>query len=47
MYAENALPIINEQNKAVFKATLTKRIGEVDKESKRKRIEKVLKKLGK
>ncbi len=45
MYAENALPVINEKNKIVFINTLTSRLGEIEKESKRKRIEKVLKKL--
>ena len=46
MYAENALPVINENNNAIFVKTVTSRIGEIEKESKRKRIEKVLKKLG-
>ena len=45
MYAENALPIINEKNKPVFIKTLTSRLGEIEKETKRKRVEKVLKKL--
>ena len=47
MYAENALPIINDKNKAVFIKTLTSRLDDFEKESQRKRIEKVLKKLQK
>ncbi|MDR6785655.1 hypothetical protein ABIE26_004365 [Pedobacter africanus] len=45
MYAENAVPVINESNKAVFIKTLNSRIDEIEKESKRKRVEKVIKKL--
>lgn len=45
MYAENALPIINENNKAAFTQTLTARLNDFEKESKRKRVEKVLKKI--
>ena len=45
MYAENALPIINEKNKALFIRTLTARLDDFEKETKRKRVEKVLKKL--
>ncbi len=45
MYAEQALPVINDKNKAVFIKTLTKRLPDIEKESKRKRVEKVLKKL--
>ena len=45
MYAENALPIINEKNKAIFIRTLTARLDDFEKETKRKRVEKVLKKL--
>ncbi len=44
MYAENALPVISEKNKQAFAKTLLSRLGEVAKESKRKRIEKELKK---
>jgi len=47
MYAERALPIINEQNKRRFVKALKSRVNDVDKESKRKRIEKVIKKLSK
>ncbi|WP_300598110.1 hypothetical protein [Niabella sp.] len=45
MYAENALPIINNSNKAAFVQTLTTRLNDFEKESKRKRVEKVLKKI--
>lgn len=45
MYAEQALPIINDDNKTTFRNTLTARLGDIDKDSKRKRVEKVLKKL--
>lgn len=45
MYAENALPIINERNKTAFVQTLTARLNDFEKESKRKRVEKVLKKI--
>jgi hypothetical protein len=44
MYAENALPIVNEKNKALFIRTLTARLDDFEKETKRKRVEKVLKK---
>ena len=47
MYAENALPIITEKNKAAFIKTLTSRLGEIEKDSKRIRVEKVIKKLNK
>lgn len=47
MYAENSLPIINEKNKAPFIKTLTSRLGEIEKETKRSRIEKVIRKLQK
>ncbi|MCW3120897.1 MAG: hypothetical protein JWQ38_389 [Flavipsychrobacter sp.] len=45
MYAENALPIINEKNKATFIKTLTSRLDEIEKDTKRKRVEKVIKKV--
>lgn len=45
MYAENALPVINDKNNVLFATTLSSRLAEVKKESKRKRIEKVLKKV--
>lgn len=47
MYAENALPVINEKNKAVFIKTLKARVGEIEKDTKRARMEKVIKKLSK
>lgn len=45
MYAENALPVIDESNKAVFIKTLTARLNEIEKGTKRARVEKVIKKL--
>ena len=46
MYAEMALSIINGQNKAVFIRTLTARLPEIEKDTKRIRVEKVIKKIG-
>jgi hypothetical protein len=46
MYAERALPVINEINRVIFIKTLTSRLEEIDKDTKRKRVEKVIKKLG-
>ena len=45
MYAERTLPIINETNKNEFICLLAERIKELEKESQKKRIEKVFKKL--
>ena len=45
MYAERTLPIINAKNKSEFVNLLNERIIELNKESQKKRIEKVLKKL--
>ena len=45
MYAERALPVIHDAHKADFVSVLTDRLAEVEKESKRKRIEKVLRKF--
>jgi hypothetical protein len=45
MYAEHAVPVIDSSNKRMFLQVLTGRIDEVEKESKRKRIEKVIKKI--
>ncbi|MCD9022771.1 hypothetical protein [Cohnella silvisoli] len=45
MYAENAMPIINGNNRTVFVETLLSRLIEIEKDSKRKRVEKVIKKL--
>jgi HEAT repeat protein len=44
MYAEMAAPAVPEQHKAAFIDTLTDRLKDIEQESKRKRIEKVLKK---
>lgn len=46
MYAENALPVMTGNHKAEFVRTLSGRLGDFEKESKRKRVEKVLKRLG-
>jgi len=46
MYAERAMPIINQQNKQIFIMTLNARMNEIEKETKRKRVEKVINKLG-
>lgn len=45
MYAENAISIINDKNKALFVKTLFSRLDDIDKDTKRKRVEKVIKKL--
>lgn len=45
MYAENALNSISDKNKKKFIQTLNSRLDEIDKDSKRKRVEKVIKKL--
>jgi hypothetical protein len=45
MYAERAAPIANSKNKTLFVRTLASRLDGIDKESKRKRVEKVIKKL--
>jgi uncharacterized protein YfcZ (UPF0381/DUF406 family) len=47
MYAENALPIINDKNKATFINTLNARLPDIEKDTKRIRVEKVIKKLTK
>lgn len=47
MYAERAAPIITEKYKERFVKTLTSRHGDIEKESGRKRVEKVIKKLSK
>lgn len=47
MYAENAFHVINTENKAAFVKTLTSRIRGIEKESKRFRIEKVIRKVNK
>lgn len=43
MYAENALPVINPPYTNLFLQTLSARLGEIDKDSKRIRVEKVIK----
>lgn len=45
MYAERAMPIINDSNRKIFIDTLSSRLNEIDKDSKRKRVEKVIKKI--
>ncbi len=40
MYAENSLPLIDADNKAIFIKTLSARLPDIEKESKRKRVEK-------
>ncbi len=45
MYAEKALPIINDKNKVLFIKTLTSRLGDIEKDTKRIRVEKVIKKV--
>ncbi|MEO7292029.1 MAG: hypothetical protein ABIW34_02925 [Ginsengibacter sp.] len=47
MYAENAMPVINDTNKITFIKTLQSRLKSVEKETQQKRIEKVIKKLSK
>jgi hypothetical protein len=45
MYAENAIPVITEKNNLLLIKTLTSRLDEIEMESKRKRVEKVIKKV--
>ena len=45
MYAERAMTIINDNNKNLFIKTLSSRLEDIDKESKRKRIQRVIKKF--
>ena len=45
MYAENTLSVINETNKATFIKSLESRLADIEKETKRVRVEKVIKKL--
>ena len=47
MYAENALPIVNSKNKTTFIKILHSRLPDIDKDTKRIRIEKIIKKLSK
>ncbi len=46
-YAESTLPFVNEKNKAGFIKMLTSRLADIETETKKKRIEKVLAKLSK
>ena len=45
MYAENAVPAIGASNKERFVRVLNTRLGDIEKESGRKRVEKVIKKI--
>lgn len=45
MYAENAAPVIKDRDRADFVETLLSRLIEIEKDSRRKRVEKVIKKL--
>ncbi|KRF03372.1 hypothetical protein ASG89_23305 [Paenibacillus sp. Soil766] len=45
MYAENAISIVNDKNKEVFIKTLISRLEDIEKDTKRKRVEKLIKKL--
>ena len=47
MYAERTIPIINDKNRKIFIKTLNSRLGDIEKDTKRKRIEKVIKKVAK
>lgn len=47
MYAENAVSVINELNREAFIKTLASRLDDMEKETKRKRVEKVIKKVSK
>ncbi len=47
MYAERAMPIVNAQNKTRFISILSNRLNEIEKEPKRKRVEKVIAKVQK
>jgi hypothetical protein len=47
MYAENAMAFIGQKNKASFIKVLSSRLDDIEKETKRKRVEKVIKKMEK
>ena len=47
MYAEYAATVVNDKNKSIFRDALISRLEDVEQEPKRKRINKVLKKLAK
>jgi hypothetical protein len=46
MYAENAMPVISAATSERFIKVLETRFNDIDKESGRKRVERVIKKLG-
>jgi hypothetical protein len=46
MYAERSLHVVPDKQKSDFVKVLTARLGDLEKESQRKRIQKVIKKLG-
>lgn len=46
MYAENAMRIVNNDNRKMFMNTLSSRMRSIEKLSKRRRVEHVIKKLG-
>jgi len=45
MYAEKSMSIVNDNNKTLFIEALTSRLGDIEKETKRKRVEKVIRKV--
>lgn len=45
MYAEHTIPIINSHNKELFITTLSSRLHEIEKETKKVRVQKVIKKV--
>ncbi|MDQ1637273.1 MAG: hypothetical protein QOF62_612 [Pyrinomonadaceae bacterium] len=45
MYAEMSLPLVNDKNKAALQKVLIRRLGGLEKESQKKRVAKVLKRL--
>lgn len=47
MYAERAMPVITSKTEDTFVKSLTKRLPDIEKESKRKRVEKVITKISK
>jgi hypothetical protein len=44
-YAEDSMPVITDKNSKLFIKTLNSRLNEIEKDTKRKRVEKVIKKL--
>ncbi len=47
MYAERAMPIINDDNKSMFVRVLNSRLDDLEKESKKKRVQKLIARLTK